>query len=112
MLEQARAQAVAWHKNGYRLNISVHLSARQLDRAEFVGEVRSALYDSDLDPATLTLEITERVLMRKPEATAHLLTELKALGVRIAVDDFGTGYSSLAYLRQFPVDSLKIDLVS
>jgi diguanylate cyclase (GGDEF)-like protein len=109
VLEQACAQAVAWHENGYRLNISVNVSARQLDRAEFVGEVRSALHDSDLDPATLTLEITETVLMRKPEATAHLLTELKALGVRIAVDDFGTGYSSLAYLRQFPVDSLKID---
>jgi EAL domain-containing protein (putative c-di-GMP-specific phosphodiesterase class I) len=49
------------------------------------------------------------VLMRQPDVTAHLLRELKDLGVRIAVDDFGTGYSSLAYLRQFPVDSLKID---
>jgi EAL domain-containing protein (putative c-di-GMP-specific phosphodiesterase class I) len=62
-----------------------------------------------MEPAMLTLEITETVLMRKPETTARLLKELKTLGVRIAVDDFGTGYSSLAYLRQFPVDSLKID---
>lgn len=71
--------------------------------------MRTALRDSALDPATLTLEITETVLMREPDATARLLGKLKALGVRIAVDDFGTGYSSLAYLRQFPVDSLKID---
>ncbi len=68
-----------------------------------------ALDHSGLDPATLTLEITETVLMRKPDATVNLLTELKGLGVRVAVDDFGTGYSSLAYLRQFPVDLLKID---
>ena len=68
-----------------------------------------ALDHSGLDPATLTLEITETVLMRNPDATVKLLTELKGLGVRVAVDDFGTGYSSLAYLRQFPVDLLKID---
>ena len=109
VLEQACAQAAAWHEQGYRLDISVNVSARQLERTEFVEEVRTALHDSGLDPATLTLEITETVLMRKPDATARLLGELKALGVRIAVDDFGTGYSSLAYLRQFPVDSLKID---
>jgi diguanylate cyclase (GGDEF)-like protein len=109
VLEQACAQAARWHEKGYVLNISVNVSARQLERPEFVEEVRTALANSTLDPATLTLEITETVLMRKPDATAHLLGELKGLGVRIAVDDFGTGYSSLAYLRQFPVDSLKID---
>ena len=109
VLEQACLQGADWHERGYPLDISINVSARQLERTEFVEEVRAALKDSGLDAATLTLEITETVLMRKPDATAHLLTELKELGVRIAVDDFGTGYSSLAYLRQFPVDSLKID---
>jgi diguanylate cyclase (GGDEF)-like protein len=109
VLEQACEQAVAWHRRGLHLNISVNVSARQLERPEFVEEVRAALEHSGLDPVDLTLEITETVLMRKPDVTAHLLGELKELGLRIAVDDFGTGYSSLAYLRQFPVDSLKID---
>ena len=109
VLEQACAQAASWHRKGYRLDISVNVSARQLERPQFVEEVRGALQNSGLDATTLTLEITETVLMRKPDATARLLAELKGLGVRIAIDDFGTGYSSLAYLRQFPVDSLKID---
>jgi diguanylate cyclase (GGDEF)-like protein len=109
VLEQACAQSVAWQRRGHPLNISVNVSARQLERSEFVEEVRGALTGSGIDPARLTLEITETVLMRNPDATARLLVELKAVGVRIAVDDFGTGYSSLAYLRQFPVDSLKID---
>jgi len=108
-LEQACAQATAWRRNGHSLDISVNVSAIQLERRAFVEEVRAALHDVDLAPAALTLEITETVLMRKPDATARLLAELKTLGVRVAVDDFGTGYSSLAYLRQFPVDSLKID---
>jgi diguanylate cyclase (GGDEF)-like protein len=109
VLEQACAQSVAWQQRGHPLNISVNVSARQLERPEFVEEVRCALAGSGIDPATLTLEITETALMRRPDTTVRLLAELKTLGIRIAVDDFGTGYSSLAYLRQFPVDSLKID---
>ncbi len=109
VLDQACAQGAAWRAMGHDLTIAVNVSARQLERAEFAEEVRAALRDSGLPAAALTLEITETVLMRRPETTAALLAELKQLGVRIAVDDFGTGYSSLAYLRQFPVDSLKID---
>jgi diguanylate cyclase (GGDEF)-like protein len=109
VLEQACEQGAAWQREGRELTIAVNVSARQLERPEFVEEVSSALRASGLAPERLTLEITETVLMRKPDFTASLLGDLKALGVRIAVDDFGTGYSSLAYLRQFPVDSLKID---
>jgi diguanylate cyclase (GGDEF)-like protein len=109
VLAQACAQAATWRRDGYALDMSVNVSARQLEHDEFITEVQKALDASGLDPATLILEITETVLMRKPDATARLLRELNALGVRIAVDDFGTGYSSLAYLRRFSVDSLKID---
>jgi len=109
VLGEACAQGAAWRQKGYALNMSVNVSARQLERAEFIEEVRTTLHETGLAPAALTLEITETVLMRKPDATAQLLGKLKGLGVRIAVDDFGTGYSSLAYLRQFPVDELKID---
>jgi diguanylate cyclase (GGDEF)-like protein len=109
VLEEACAQAATWAGLGYELNLSVNVSPRQLERTEFVEEVKAVLLASGLEPAALTLEITETALMRKPEDIAALLNALKELGVRIAVDDFGTGYSSLAYLRQFPVDSLKID---
>jgi len=67
------------------------------------------LAETGLDPALLTLEITEGVLVTESEATAQTLIDLKALGLRLVLDDFGTGYSSLAYLRRFPIDGLKID---
>jgi diguanylate cyclase (GGDEF)-like protein len=109
VLEQACTQGAAWHAAGHTMGISVNVSTRQLERPAFATEVREALLVSGLAPEKLTLEITETVLMRRPDITAGLLRDLKTLGVRIAVDDFGTGYSSLAYLRKFPVDSLKID---
>jgi EAL domain-containing protein (putative c-di-GMP-specific phosphodiesterase class I) len=87
----------------------VNVSARQLDDEELVKDVGAALADSGLDPGTLTLEVSERALMRDPQATSARLEELKELGVRVAIDDFGTRYSSLASLRQFPADALKID---
>jgi diguanylate cyclase (GGDEF)-like protein len=109
VLEQACQQAAAWHAAGHTIGMAINVSARQLEHDDFVGEVRDALADNDLPPDALTLEITETVLMRDATSAAIRLRALKALGVRIAIDDFGTGYSSLAYLRQFPVDALKID---
>jgi diguanylate cyclase (GGDEF)-like protein len=109
VLDEACRQAAEWHRRGHAITMAVNVSARQLDRDEFVDDVRDALTASTLDPGALMLEVTETTLMQDPDQTARRLTLLKELGVRVAIDDFGTGYSSLAYLRQFPVDTLKID---
>ncbi len=91
------------------LTLSVNLSRRQLISPHLTDEVRTALALSGIDPRQLMLEITESVLMEDPERAAQALSELRDLGIRIAVDDFGTGYSSLSHLQRFPVDVLKID---
>jgi diguanylate cyclase (GGDEF)-like protein len=109
VMQEATRQAAAWRAAGYPIGISVNVSARQLDTDEFVSDVHEALQESGLDPAALTIEITETTIMRDAEETARRLTAVKELGVRIAIDDFGTGYSSLSHLQQFPVDALKID---
>jgi diguanylate cyclase (GGDEF)-like protein len=109
VLIEACRQADGWHRLGKPLGMSVNISGRQLERDDLGAHVQEALAISGLPPSFLTLEITETTLMRDTEATIRRLRFLKDLGVRLAVDDFGTGYSSLAYLRQFPVDALKID---
>ena len=109
VLQQACAQGAAWRTAGYDIGIAVNVSGRQLDSDQILLDIHDALSASALEPAALTIEITETTLMRNIEDTARRLTALKQLGVRIAIDDFGTGYSSLAHLQRFPVDSLKID---
>jgi EAL domain-containing protein (putative c-di-GMP-specific phosphodiesterase class I) len=91
------------------LSIAVNVSAHQLQRPEFIDEVRSALRASGIVPSSLTLELTESVMMQDLEVSLLRLNALRALGVKLAIDDFGTGYSSLNYIRQFPMDILKID---
>ena len=110
VLEEAVGQVVRWDAAGpARLQVSVNVSARQLADRALVGRVASVLARTGLPAARLVLEITETALMRSPEAALGALQELGALGVQLAVDDFGTGYSSFTYLKQFPVDELKID---
>ncbi len=109
VLDTACEQAAVWQRRGHSLGVSVNVSARQLEHDDVIATVEEALRRSGLAPGSLTLEITETALMRDPAGAARRLQALKALGVGIAIDDFGTGYSSLAYLRQFPVDALKID---
>jgi diguanylate cyclase (GGDEF)-like protein/PAS domain S-box-containing protein len=95
--------------DGEPLTMAINLSAKQLQHSDVVADVQDALADSGLDPAHLTLEITETILMADAELAVRRLQELKALGVRLALDDFGTGYSSLSHLSNFPVDVLKMD---
>ena len=89
--------------------MSVNLSARQLQSPTIVAEVREALEETAIEPSSLTLEVTESAMMKNIELSVLRLRELRGLGVRIAIDDFGAGYSSLGYIRQFPVDILKVD---
>jgi diguanylate cyclase (GGDEF)-like protein len=109
VLREACVQMATWRARGSDLSVAVNVSGRQLDHDVLVEHVEEALETSGLEPAALTVEITETALMRNVDATAQRLTELKRRGVQLAIDDFGTGYSSLAYLQRFPVDSLKID---
>ena len=114
VLGEACRRAREWQERYPRavpLSVAVNLSARQLRYPELVGEVEEALSQADLDPASLTLEITESVLVEDGESSAQTLRRLKDLGVRVAIDDFGVGYSSLSYLRYLPVDQLKLDRV-
>jgi EAL domain-containing protein (putative c-di-GMP-specific phosphodiesterase class I) len=109
VLQTACRQLATWSHKGYALDLSVNVSAKQLDHGGFVRDVHDTLATTGLDPHRVILEITESVAMRDTDDTAARLAEFKALGVRVAIDDFGTGYSSLAHLRRFPVDALKID---
>jgi diguanylate cyclase (GGDEF)-like protein len=109
VLEDACRQGAKWRQAGYPIGMAVNVSGRQLDTDQVIADIEEALSHSGLEPAALTIEITETTLMRNIEETARRLNDVKQLGVRIAIDDFGTGYSSLAHLQRFPVDALKID---
>jgi diguanylate cyclase (GGDEF)-like protein len=110
VLQTSTRQVVDWHRQPglEQLGLSVNLSPLQLQHPGFVEEVLGDIRDSGIDPRVLTLEMTETAMFRDAQATIATLESLRQIGARIAMDDFGTGYSSLAYLRRFPVDSLKI----
>jgi diguanylate cyclase (GGDEF)-like protein len=111
VLRRACADATEWVVPGATvpLRVSVNVSPRQLTDPGLVATVAAALQVSGLEPDRLSLELTESALIEDAESTLQILSDLKALGVRLELDDFGTGYSSLTYARQFPIDALKID---
>ncbi|WP_226535464.1 putative bifunctional diguanylate cyclase/phosphodiesterase [Fictibacillus halophilus] len=110
VLKNACLQGYKWHQNGFdELLISVNISVRQLLEESFVSRVEQILTETHFPASSLELEITESTTMESLEETLPVLNRLREKGIRISIDDFGTGYSSLTYLRQLPVDTLKID---
>jgi diguanylate cyclase (GGDEF)-like protein/PAS domain S-box-containing protein len=110
VLDEACREATNLHRlHGRPLQMSVNVSARQLHHPDFFRHVCRALESSALMPSLLTLELTESTLLASDERVSRTLQQIKALGVVLALDDFGTGYASLSYLRQFPIDVVKID---
>ncbi|MEV4636871.1 EAL domain-containing protein [Actinoplanes sp. NPDC049548] len=111
VLTEACRQAMEWARQSGQppVKMAVNVSVRQFDRSDLAAVVREVLTETGMPADKLCLEMTESVLMTDTEENLAQLVSLKALGVTLAIDDFGTGYSSLAYLRRFPVDTLKID---
>lgn len=109
ILREACRQARSWTSDEGDVRVCVNISAVQFRQPNFVGLVASCLEEFELAPHRLELELTESVMVEGFGEMMQTLSQLKSLGVRLAIDDFGTGYSSLAYLKYFPVDTLKID---
>lgn len=110
VLQEGCRQLAEWRRRGLReLCLAINVSALQLVRPDFLGQVVRALEACELPPSTLEIEVTESVLLIEGPLVTRRLQELRGLGVSVSLDDFGTGYSSLAYLQGFPLDRLKID---
>jgi len=109
VLQSALDQAAVWLADGRPMTVAVNLSASSLVDVDRPGEVAARLADRRLPPSALQLEITEEFLLADRERAKDILTRLRDSGIQISVDDFGTGYSSLAYLRDLPIDELKLD---
>src|ERR1700722_4303462 len=110
VLHTACLQNVTWQKQGLpRLKIAVNLTARQFSDEHLLRDIAVVLKSTGMEAGLLELEIHESLLIQDMEKTLRILTDLKAMGIKIAIDDFGTGYSSLATLQRFPLDTIKID---
>jgi diguanylate cyclase (GGDEF)-like protein len=109
VLRTACAQGEEWRAAGWDGVVAVNLSARQLTGARLAADLAGVLAETGLSPSALVIEVSERTLLAHADQVAGRLAELRELGVRLAIDDFGTGYASLAYLRELPVDAIKVD---
>ncbi len=109
ILRRACIDGMKLLEEGFPLKVAVNISANQLSSGNFLNRLKEILRETGFDPNYLEIEITESALMKNKQLAAEVLSELKAMGVTIAIDDFGTSYSSLNYLKYFPVDKLKID---
>jgi len=110
VLREAATQARAWSEEGLpQITMAVNVSGLQFQSEDFLEGLFEVLDETGLDPRFLELEVTESLLMKRPDHTVSILHAVREKGVKVAVDDFGTGYSSLSYLTKLPLDTLKID---
>ncbi|MBL8522224.1 MAG: EAL domain-containing protein [Betaproteobacteria bacterium] len=109
LIREAFRTAARWQAEGTPMRIAINVSAIQLRRKSFADFVRNLLDETGADPRLIEMEITERVLVGGNEDAIRALRQIDALGIQLAIDDFGTGYSGLSYLKQFPIDTVKID---
>ena len=110
VLKEACAQNMAWQRRGLRpVTMAVNLSPRQFADAHLLHDVDEALLASGMSPVLLQLEVTESMVMRNVSRAIKVLDAVQSRGIRLAIDDFGTGYSSMSLMKQFPIDTIKID---
>lgn len=110
VLKEACAQNMAWQRRGLRpVTMAVNLSPRQFADPHLLHDVDEALLDSGMSPVLLQLEVTESMVMRNVSRAIKVLDAVQSRGIRLAIDDFGTGYSSMSLMKQFPIDTIKID---
>ena len=110
VLKEACAQNMAWQRRGLRpVTMAVNLSPRQFADEHLLQDVDEALLASGMSPVLLQLEVTESMVMRNVSRAIRVLDAIQNRGIRLAIDDFGTGYSSMSLMKQFPIDTIKID---
>jgi len=110
VLKQACAQNMAWQRRRLRpVSMAVNLSPRQFVDEQLLQDIDEALAASGMSPVLLQLEVTESMVMRNVSRAVKVLDAIRSRGIRLAIDDFGTGYSSMSLMKQFPIDTIKID---
>ena len=110
VLKEACAQNMAWQRRGLRpVSMAVNLSPRQFADEHLLHDIDEALLASGMSPVLLQLEVTESMVMRNVSRAIKVLDAIQSRGIRLAIDDFGTGYSSMSLMKQFPIDTIKID---
>ncbi len=110
VIRKACAQLRDWQKSGYAIDdLSINVSPRQFHEQDLCALFRQVLNEYELDPGNIQIELTESVLVENQDTARQVLADLHSMGLNIALDDFGTGYASMAYLRDFPIDTVKID---
>lgn len=109
VLNTALLQCRMWRRNGLNINVAVNLPTSSLQQPELVATITRLIETAGAQPTWLTVEITESAMITEPKQASDVLSRLHEMGIRVSVDDFGTGHSSLSYLKNFPIDEVKID---